>query len=172
MAADISAIAFFAPIAGFLLVFIVIYAILARAKILGDDKIWLNLFVALFIASIFVSVVGVRQLVQTIVPWFAVLFISLFLILLLTKFVGNIEFMEKGIGIAFVILLGIVFLVSAFVVFSDVIVKYVPGPGYGFGGDDNVLTITDWIYSPRVGGAILLVLISAVVAWVLVKSGK
>lgn len=168
--AEISAIAYFAPIAAFLLVFIVSFAILAKTKLLGESN-FVQLFISLLISALFVSAIGVREYVQTIVPWFAVLLISLFLVLALVGFVGKpAEFMQKGIGIVFVVLLGFVFLVSAFVVFSDVLVNYIPGPFYGAGGDVRALLFTDWLYSPRVLGALSLIIISAVVSWILVKS--
>ena len=172
MPADLNAIGFFAPIAAFLLVFLVVYAVLSRSKLLGEDNKWLNLFISLFIASIFVSAAGVTRLVQTVVPWFAVLFISLFLVLMLTRFVGkDVAFMEKGAGIVAVVVLGIVFLVSSFVVFSDVLFNYLPGPGFGTGGNLETLYLLDYLYSPRVTGAVLLIILSALVSFVLVRGG-
>jgi len=170
MAVDISAIGFFAPIAAFLLVFLVSAAILFKIKILGENR-WVLIFVSLLIASIFVSAVGVRELVQTIVPWFAVLFISLFLVLVLVGFIGkDVEFLHKPIGIIAVVVLGLIFIVSAFFVFSDVFLKYLPGPGFGSGENLQASIFLDWFYSSRVWGALLLVVISAGVAWVLVKT--
>ena len=109
MVAEISSITYFAPIAAFLIVFVIAYAILSKIEILGDNK-WVNLFISLFIATLFVSMAGAREYIQTVVPWFAVLLVSLVFILVLTGVVGkDAEFMKKGIGIAFVIALGLVF---------------------------------------------------------------
>lgn len=170
MPADISAIAFFAPIAAFLIVFIVSYAVLAKTKLLGENK-WMLLFISFLIASIFVSAAGGRQYIQTIVPWFAVLFVSLFLLLLLIGLIGKkTESLHKGIGIAFIIIFALVFLFSGFFVFSDIITPYLPGPGFGTGENLEATIALDWLYSPRVAGAILLIIISAAVSWVLVKT--
>ncbi|MBS3072055.1 hypothetical protein J4408_03625 [Candidatus Pacearchaeota archaeon] len=172
MPADLSAINFFAPIAAFLIVFIVTYAILVMTKILGDNK-GVHLTMSFLIAAVFVSASGAVKLVQTIVPWFVVLLISLFFILFFIGFVGkDADFLKKGIGIAVLVIAGIIFLVSAFVVFSDTLQKYVPGPGYGAGADESTLFFTDWLYSPRVIGAVLLILISVVVSWVLISVGN
>ena len=65
MAADLSAITYFAPIAAFLLVFIVIFAVLIKTRLLGTNK-WMLIFLAFLIASIFISVAGARQYIQTI----------------------------------------------------------------------------------------------------------
>ncbi|MAG24056.1 hypothetical protein CMI47_00620 [Candidatus Pacearchaeota archaeon] len=170
MAVDISSVALIAPVVAFLLVFVVVFAILARTKILGESAMWLNIFISLFIAALFISFAGVKDLVLTIVPWFAVLVIALFLILVLTRFAGNVPFIEKGAGVVFVILLGIVFIVSAFVVFNDTLLSYIPGPGYGEGASEGALFFADWLFSSRVLGAIVLVIASAIVAWVLVKA--
>jgi len=166
---DISFINYFAPILAFLLVTIVIAAILIKTKLLGDNK-WVQVFVALFIASIFVSVAGARQYVLNIVPWVAVLIVALLLVFLIVGFVGKpLADMHKGIGVVFLILFGIVFVVAGFFVFSEVLVKYIPGPSYGVGASPEGLYFTNWLYSPRVMGAIVLVVLSAIVAWVLVK---
>ena len=169
MPADVSAITYFAPIAVFLVVFLVGYAILAKTKILGESK-FVQIFVSLAIAAIFISAVGAREFVQTIIPWFAVLLISLFLILLLLGLAGkDFDFAKKPIGIIVLIVFGLIFIISLFFVFSGTLVNYLPGPGYGAGGDESVLALTDWVYTPRVWGAIVLIVVAAIVSWVLVK---
>ena len=55
MVADVSAITYFAPIAAFLVVFLVAFAILHKSRLLGDLK-WVNLFVSLVLAALFISV--------------------------------------------------------------------------------------------------------------------
>jgi hypothetical protein len=170
MAADLAGIAFFAPIAAFLIVFIVIFAILSKFKLIGENQ-WLNLFISFLIATIFVSTAGAVTYIQTIIPWFAVLLISLFLLLLMTGFIGKpVEFMNKGVGVAFVIILGLVFIVSGFFIFSDIIISYLPGPAFGSGENFEATILLDWLYSPRIAGAILLIAISAIVSWVLVRA--
>ncbi len=169
MAADVSAITYFAPIAAFLLIFIVVFAVLAKYEVLGDSK-FVNIIVGLIIASLFVSFAGLRDYVVTVVPWIAVLIIALFFILLLIAFIGkNAEFMTKGVGLIVVILLVVIFIVSAFVVFSD-LSSYLPGPGFGTGESLRATIFFDWLYSARVLGAILLLVLSILVAWFLAKS--
>ncbi len=170
MPADLSAITYFAPIAAFLIVFAFTFAILIKTKILGEHKIG-TLLVALLIATLFVSAAGTIEYIQAIVPWFAALVVSLVFLLVITGLVGKpAEFMNKGIGIAFVIILSLVFLTSAFIIFSSSIFPYLPGPGFGTGGNIGATTTLDYLYSPRISGAILLIIISAIVSWVLVKA--
>lgn len=170
--ANIASISYFAPIAGFLLVFLVVYAIFNKTKILGDNK-YVSLFVAFIVSTMFIALAGARQYIQIVTPWFAILVVSLAFLLAMIGFVGKpIEGMSKGIGRAFVIIMGIIFLISAFFVFSSTITPYLPGPNYGRGVEPTSRYFLDWLYSPSIMGAILLIIISAAVSWVLVKKDK
>jgi hypothetical protein len=169
MPTDLSAITYFAPIAVFLIVFVITFAILLKTKILGDHK-WLLLFISFLVATIFISAAGAKQYISTIVPWFAVLIVTLVFILMVTGMVGKFDSFNKGIGIAFIVLLGFVFLITGFVLFSSVIFPYLPGPGFGSGSNTEATIALDWLYSPRIAGAILLIIISAAVSWVLVRA--
>jgi hypothetical protein len=170
MAVDVSGVATIAPVLAYLIVAFVVGAVLVKFKILGENK-WIGVIIALIIAALFVSFAGTRELVLTIIPWFAALIVSLFLILVVIAFVGgDADFMKKGVGIAAVVLLGIIFLVSAFVVFSEVIVQYIPGPAYGGGDSLGAYVVLDWLFSPRVWGAVLLVIFSVIAAWFLMKA--
>lgn len=155
----------------FLLVFVIVFSVLRKTELIGKE-LFVQLFVSFLLATVFVTAISVRQYVLTIVPWFAVLILSLFFLLVLLGFVGkSTEFMHKGIGIAFVVLLIIVFLVSGIVVFADVVGPYLPGSSTA-GGNPQILKFTDWLYSPQVSGAILLLAVSALVSWVLVRKEK
>ena len=168
---DTSFIAYFAPILVFLIVTLVVAALLNKTEILGKSA-WLNIFIALAVASIFISVAGAQRYVLTIIPWAVILAISFFFILVLLGLVGKeADFMHKGLGIGFAVLLIIAFLVSGVVVFSSYITPYLPGSiNYGYGTDENVFRFVDWIFSPSILGAILLLIVSAIAATVLVKA--
>lgn len=169
-AADVSAITYFAPIAAFLIVFIFVYYVLKKTELVGDKEL-IMLLVAFLVAAIFVSVAGARTYITTVVPWFAVLIVSLIFLLAITGFIGEpTKFMNKGIGIVFVIILAIVFLLSGFFIFSNLIVGYLPGPMFGYNVNPDTLPFLDWLYSPRIAGALLLIITSAVVSWILVKA--
>jgi len=164
---DLSGIGYFLPLLSFLLVFIVIFAILQKTKVFENK--WLQLFISFLFSTIFVSFVGARDYVINVIPWFAVMVVCLFLILFLISFVGKpLEGWNKGIGIIFVIALLLVFLVSALFVFSSVIGPYLPG-GEANAGNSDIGLFLGWAYSSRVAGGLLLLIISAVVSWVLVK---
>ena len=154
MAIDISGIGAFLPVLSFLLVFTVVFAVLAKYKVLGDSK-FVNLFVSFIVATIFVSLTSAREYVISITPWFAVFVIASMFILSLVGFAGKIpEGLTKGIGVLFVVGLLAVFLISAYYTFSS-------APFF--------TSLSDWISKPRVYGVLLLVVLSALVSWVLIK---
>ena len=151
---DLSLIQAYLPILSFLLVFTVLFAVLAKYKILGESK-FVNLFVSFIIATIFVSLTSAREYVISITPWFAVFIIVSLFLLAISGFAGKIpEGLNKGLGIILVIGLLIVFLVSAYFTFSSA--PFVVGVG-------------DWIARPQIYGALLLVVLGALVSWILVK---
>jgi hypothetical protein len=152
MPADITAISFFAPIAAFLLVFIVIFAVLHKLELIGDSK-WANLFVSFLIASVFVAASGTKDYVLTVIPWIAILILSLFFVLMLTGFIGDGAKMGKGLGIVVLIVLALIFLVSAFVVFNDVLL--LPSSVVSEDTEIGSLLFFDWLYSERIIGAVV-----------------
>lgn len=177
MVADISFVSYFAPIAAFVIVFAVVYAVLLKTKILGESQAAIA-FVSLLFAVVFVSVAGARDFISVMTPWFVVVVISFVFLLAMIGF-GKAVFGEKGelsggqskgIVWVFIIIVGIVFIASFFVVFSSQIAPYVPGPEYGLGADERTLFFTDWLFSGRVRGALALIIVGAIAFWFLVKS--
>src|SRR3989344_1783720 len=108
--ADLSWLTYFLPIVAFLIVFLAIYIVLKKTDFI--DNQFLILLFAFLVSSVFVSAAGAVGFVTNVLPWFGILAISLVFILALTGFVGkDAEFMHKGIGIAVVVILGLVFLI-------------------------------------------------------------
>ena len=161
---NLSALEFFLPILSFLIVFVVTFVVLSITKVLGENK-FIQVFISFMIATIFVSVASANKFVLTITPWFAVFIVVLAFVLVMLKFVGKeVDFLHKGVGVVLVVGLLIIFLFSAFYVFSPKITPYLPG---GSAAEGN--TFTNWLYSPKVYGALLLLGISALVGWILTK---
>ena len=157
MAVDISGLSYFLPIAGFLFVFVVMYAILAKVKILGDSKP-INVFVSLIIAVIFSTFSSVQEYVQTVTPWFVVLIIALFFIMMLVGFgPGKYEIiLTKGFTWFLIIVLIAMFLTSAIVVFSSFSSVW-----------DQV---TDFVTNEaRIAGGLILLIVAALAAWVITR---
>lgn len=172
MAADVSAFVYFAPILAFLLVFAIMLALLHKLKLVGEN-IYVQLFMSFVIATIFITAGGVRQLVLSVIPWFAVLLIALFLIMILVNFMGKQEMViGKGFAWVFVVLLIIIFLVAGIKVFSGTLGPYLPWASVNDvqDADPALVGFFGWLYSPPVTGFILLVIVAALVSWVLVKN--
>src|SRR3989344_5680808 len=173
MAADVSSFVYFAPILAFLVVFAIMIALLHKTKLVGTNM-YLQIFLSFVIATIFITASSIRQLVLNVVPWFALLLIALFLIMALVGFVSKAdETIGKGIGWVFVVLLILIFLISGIKVFSNSVSPYLPDATYEevSEADPTLVNFFSWLYSPRVKGFILLIVIAAVVTWVLVKTG-
>ena len=158
MVADLSGLSYFMPIFGFLFVFVIVYALLLKTKILGDNM-WINLIISFIIAIIFSVVSSTQEYVQTITPWFAVLVIALFFILVIIGLSPHKlgEIMKPGFVWVFIILLILVFLVSAIKVFPS---------SFGNAWNSLVGFITN---EARIAGAIILLIIAAIAAWVITK---
>ena len=170
MVTEISVDAFsaFVPILTYLVVFLVVLVILQKSKIF-EDKLWWQLFLSFFISTLFVSFVGARIFISNAIPFFVVTMVCLFLILLVFGFAGkSMDSMAKPFGIAVAVILVIGFLIIALFVFSDQISPYLPGNSGGDGGNSALHQLFNWFYSSKVAGAILLLLISGLVAWALV----
>ncbi len=170
---DLSTVAYLGPVWSFVIVFVVVFAILMKSKLLGEEKL-VQILASFVIATIFVSTASINELVLMIIPWFAVLLIVLFCIMMFAGFIGKTEDIAgKGLGWTFVVLLGIVFLISIIKVFSISIFPYLPGPAFGARGDPELLFFLSWIYSPGISGALILGIVAAIVFFVLVKyTGK
>ncbi|MBS3065779.1 hypothetical protein J4229_01910 [Candidatus Pacearchaeota archaeon] len=156
MAVDISLIQDFLPILSFLLIFAVVFALLAKYKLLGEESKFLNLFVSFLIAAIFVSLTSARDYVLAITPWFVVFVLISLFIFVLVGFAGEVpKGFKTGIGVVLVIALLLAFLISAYFTFSS---------------ESFFVSLANWVSKPRIYGAFLLVALGALVSWILAKA--
>lgn len=170
MALDVSWLNFFMPVFGFFFVYVVMVAILTKTKILGDG-VFVNHFVSFVFAIIFITFAPGVDFVATILPWFVILVIALFLVLILVGFSQDKmdKFMQPWLAWVFIVLLMIVFLVSAIVVFNPVLGPYLPGSGVD--GEGFLFDIRDFVYGEQFLGGLLLLAV-AVAASYLIARGK
>ncbi|MCX6748128.1 MAG: hypothetical protein NT076_00840 [Candidatus Pacearchaeota archaeon] len=157
MAMDISGLSFFMPLFGFLLVFTIMLALLLKTKLLGENK-FVNIVISFIIAIIFATMTNVREYVQNVTPWFVVLVIALFFILIIvglyTPKVADV--VKPGFVWIFIIALILVFLIAAVTVFSSF---------SGIWSD-----VTNFVTNEaRIAGAIILLIIAVIAAWVITK---
>jgi len=156
-AADVSAIGYFMPIFAFLLVFIVIYALLVKTKVLGESPA-VMLFISFILSSFFIVEASLVDFVKFSSAWFGVIVISLFFLIVVIAFIPDIDlaaFFGKGNWFAWVLLGGMLL----FFIFSS---------AYVFNWVVNWGMVRDWFDSDWFGMTLLLV-IAGVVSFVLTK---
>jgi len=101
----------------FLLIFFIVFAVLEKTKVLGDDRKQLNALVAFVIGLIFVGTVFPKLVVQNMILFLTVALVIVFVVLLLWGFVssGKEGFeISKGLKTFLFIVLGIAVVVAVF----------------------------------------------------------
>jgi len=170
MAIDISGIFLFMPIFSFLFIFLVVYAVLAKTKILGETG-FINFFVSFIMAIIFLSFASLELYVQTIVPWFVVLLVSVFLIMLIAGFATkDLDWLmgsKSRFGWVVIGILLIIFLVSAIRVFNPV---FHPDLLITSGEGTSLIEQISYSVDGRVFGTLLLIVIAGAVSWVVTRA--
>ncbi len=92
----------------FLLIFVVVFAILQKSKILGDGKAQIDAMVALVIGLILIGFPGPRDIVVGLMPWVAVGVSVILVFLILYGFVaGDLTNVPDWMKITFGILAGL-----------------------------------------------------------------
>lgn len=151
---DLSGVAGHIELFGFLLIFLITYALIAKTKVFGENQ-FLNLLISFTVAIMFVVVPPATKFITSAIPWVAVFFVVLALVLLTISFCGEIEkVMKPQMMVAVVIGLLLVLLVSAIHTF-----------GYVFQPVGAVLT------RPKVYTAVLLFVIAIIASFVLTRGG-
>jgi len=162
MALNISGIFFFMPVFSFLFVAIIVYALLAKTKGIGGSK-WVNLLVSFIVAVIFMSFSSAELYVRTILPWFIVLMVVVFLVLLIAMFSTKAwdKIMSPAFAWIVVIILVIIFLVAAVYVFNPV---FHPDLGVTSGQGTSMIEQIKEFMGGGIAGSILLLIIAVIVA--------
>jgi hypothetical protein len=168
MPLDISGLKFFMPVFSFLFVFVIVYAILAKTKIIGESK-FVHLLISFIISIVFMSVSSMELYVREIIPWFAVLIVIVFLVLLVAGFSTKKleDIMTPTFAWIAIAVLIIIFLIAAIQVFNPVLHPesvVVSGDSPGIIGQ-----LRDFVTSSKVAGSIILLIVAAIVAWIITK---
>ncbi len=154
MAVDLSGVNFFMPVFSFLFVFILVYAILAKIKIFGDNPA-VHLFISFLFAIFFIVNTSLVDFVKFSSAWFVVFLICIFLMIVLVSFThGNFDAIAKP-WVAWVLVGALIgfFIISSSFVFNWAV---------------NWAKVWEWCNSDWFG-FVLLLIIAAIVSWVLVK---
>ncbi len=155
--ASVGAINYFMPIFAFLLVFIVIYALLFKTKVLGDNQP-VMLFISFILSSFFIVQASLVEFVKFTSAWFGAVVIGIFFLIAILGFLPGKEpfaFLGKGNWFSWIIL-GVI--VALFVISS----------AYVFNWAVNWGTVQNW-FDTSWFGMILLLVVAAIVSWKIKK---
>jgi len=170
MAIDISGINFFMPLFSFFFVFVVIYALLAKTQLIGDSK-FIHILVSFIISIVFMSFSSMELYIRTIIPWFVVLFIVVFLVLTVVAFSTKDwdKIMSPTFAWIVVGVLVVIFLIAAIKVFNPV---FHPDSIITGGGGDASFgqQARNILVNSKVTGSILLILVTIVVSWAITRN--
>jgi hypothetical protein len=165
MAINISGLNFFMPIFSFLLVFVIVYALLVKFKLLGESQ-FVNVLVSFIVAVVFMSFSSLKLYVETIIPWFVVLLVVVFLVLIMGLFVSKDWSPKSWFSWIIIGVLIIIFLISAIYVFNPV---FHPDLGVASGEGTSLLEQLGGYLEGGFLGSLLLLVIAGIVAWVLTR---
>ncbi len=167
MALDVAWVAYGTPIYAFLLVFFLIYAILAKTKILGGSKA-IDAVISLIFAVIFLSFATVREYLVNVTVWFTVLLTCVFLFMLAIMFlIKDPANFFKPLAIVFIILLALVMIIALFYTFPGTR-AYLPGQSES-GADGTLLSIKHFILRDSTLSGIVLVIVAAIAIFVVTR---
>ncbi len=149
----------------FFLIFFVLFAILEKTNIFGDDKKQINALVSLIVSFIFIAAVSPKMIVGNLVLFLSVGLIIMFVILLLWGFVSGSELKAGIFGTNKVLpwIVGVIIVLGVFVVVSI-------SAGIDFGGILGVIFHSSW--SESLWSNILFIVLIAVAIAVAIKSSK
>jgi hypothetical protein len=170
MALDVSWLNFYMPIFGFLFVFVVILAVLMKTKILGENQ-FVNLIISFVFAIIFITFSPGLNFVSMVVPWFVILVIALFFVLMLIGFSQKDmdKMMKPWLAWVFIGALMVVFLVSAMIVFGSSFQGWLPGQADNVDANPFFISVKHFIYGEKFLGALLLFVVAVAASWVITK---
>jgi len=157
MVASLIALDYFMPIFSFLLVFVLVYALLAKTKVLGENK-FVHLLLSFVLGIFFIVNASLVDFVQFSSAWFVVFFVIVFMIFVLISFThGNLDDLMKP-WVAWVmigLIIGFLILASA----------------YTFNWAVNWEMVEDWFYTDWFG-FVLLLIIAGIAAWIVSRKVK
>jgi hypothetical protein len=156
----VSAIGYFMPIFAFLLVFIIIYAVLSKSKVLGDNNA-VMLFISFVLASFFVVEASLVEFVVFNSAWFGVFAVIIFFLMALIGFLPGDEpfkFLKAGNW-------------ASWVVIGLAIVFFIISSAYIFNWAVNWGTLRSW-FNTEWFGMILLLIIAGIASFVITRKVK
>jgi hypothetical protein len=187
---DIGLVQHFGVVFPVLLVFVIVFAILEKSKMLGENK-GLHALVALSVAMMMLFVPGVVQVVAIMAPWFVLLFLFVFFSLFLlmafgVKWERIVEYATKDWETPhwFLLIIGIVIFIGAIAsVYGGALLPYSGETGTTMNAStDSTGTTTDTgnfnenvgrvIFHPKTIGMVFLLMVGSLTIRLLAAGKK
>jgi len=155
---DVSMLEFLSPVFSFLFIFVVVYAVLDKFKLMGENKS-VKLVAAFSIAMLFLFSEPARNLISLTTPWFAVLLVGALILLSVFMFIGVPEndlikaVKDVKVYWPIIIISLLVFTIALVQVFETGSDDLKPGP--------RTFEGINALVHPRILGAIFLLIIAA-----------
>jgi len=146
----------------FLLIFAIVFALLEKTKILGDEKHQVNAIVAFVIGMIFVGAAYPKDVVGNLILFLTVAIVVVFIALLLWGFVSGSELKGDFLDTKMKWVFGII-----------VIITVIIGLLWALGVEGGVY---DWLFRQSWSGAfwtnvLFVIVIAGALAWVIKNAG-
>ncbi len=165
---DATLISFLLPLFVFLFIFVVLYGLLSKTKLLGENTA-LNFLAALCVAAVAVFAGTLIKLIGTVTPWIVFVLIILVLIFGIFKFFG-VEDKETwdtigGKTVVYVVIL-IILLIGLTIVFEPEVSPFEDKNGTGvsssgLAGKSVKNEVLSTLTHPRLLGALFILLVAA-----------
>lgn len=162
---DIGILEYFTPVFVFLFVFAIIFAVLQKTEILGKNK-GMSSLVAFALAVMFVLTPELTKLANIALPWFAVLLISIVLLVSLFLFLGvkgdviSETASRSGIVIFIIVICFLIFFYALTQVYGPQIHSIYGDEGGVAKGEETLsIKVGQIIFHPRSLGVIFLLLV-------------
>jgi len=158
------ALGYIMPLLAYLFVFTLIYALLAKTRVLGNNKV-VHFTISIVVAIIFVLTPMSTQFTVLTIPWIAIFIFMVFFILLVITFVrGKIDDIVKSqfIAVIIAIVVLIIFFISAMNVFGPLVSQgtYLSAQGQQAVG---------FFVNPQFYGLAILLIIAGIISWQVTK---
>ena len=161
MVVDVSSnISLFLPVFAFLLVFVVVYGLLSKSKVIGDNRL-VHILASFAVAIIFLASTSALQYAKVATGWFAAFMISLLFIVLIVGLIhGKVEdVLHTGFAWFVIVALILIFVFSGVYVFRDLINTYLSQP-------------KGLVMNPTMIGVVILIGLTVFASWLITKSEK
>ena len=163
---DIGLLAYFSPAVVFLFIFVVLYAILQKIKILGDNQ-GINAVAALTVSLLFLFTSPAVELVTFITPWFVVLLVVIFATISMFLFMGAkpsdiaAEISSSGSVWTILIILLILLTIAITQVLGPSIAALTTEEGGPPGEQHFIRTVGQIVFHPKMLGVLFLLFIAS-----------